>query len=250
MGCQCAKSNEHANMNIESAPPKVAIEGVEEKKEAGEGHSKLLANETVNQSKISNSKMDESKGGKKKKRAKKTGENFDLDLLNLINKVRANPGSYAIEIEQGIAHIKIEEGKLVFAPGEGSSKIALTSGEEAFKKAADKMRALSPAPALEYREDLVIPVPEDPKDWKKQELITSALAKRRNENAGTYSEYLFNMDLGVADPAYSLLLQIVDDSPFKGKRCDNILNKEFKYCGISHQKQGKSKFCCYITFAK
>jgi hypothetical protein len=71
----------------------------------------------------------------------------------------------------------------------------------------------------------------------------------KSDNASKYSECAFNMDLGVSDPETSLLLQVVDDSPFKGKRRDNILNPNFKYVGISFLKQ-KTKFCCYITFAK
>jgi len=57
------------------------------------------------------------------------------------------------------------------------------------------------------------------------------------------------MDLGVSDPETCLLLQIVDDSPFKGKRRDNILNPTMKSVGISFMKQ-KTKFCSYVTFAK
>jgi hypothetical protein len=105
------------------------------------------------------------------------------------------------------------------------------------------------APPLEFREDLVILVPEDHKDWKNNSLITQLLAKKKAENGSKYPECSFNMDLGISDPETSLLLQIVDDSPFKGKRRENILNPKNKYVGISFMKQ-KNKFCCYLTFAK
>jgi hypothetical protein len=251
MGCQCGKANEQANMNIESAPPKVMQE-VENKNDlqSVNTHQKIPPTETANQSRVSNSRMDESKTGGKKKKKKKAAEgNYDIDLLNEINKVRSNPNAFADKIEEAMSRIKTDEGKVVFET-ESGSKIALVQGVEAFKLAANKMRHFTPTNGFEYKEDLIIPVPEDSKDWKKQDLITNSLAKRRNENGGKYSEYLFNMDLGVSDAFYSVLLQIVDDSPFKGKRCDNIMNKDFKYIGISHQKQGKNKFCTYITFAK
>jgi hypothetical protein len=277
MGCQCAKGNEKSNMNLETAPPKLSAD-VETKadnfiepKEVGKNAqpetevkhqpvqqvaagAEVSKVDTVNHSKIEtskieNSKLDESKtAGKKKKKLKKAANNFNEDLLHAINNVRADPSAYASRIEEAILRIRTEEGKLIFE-AEGT-KIALVKGEEAFKAAANKIRGLPPSGPLEFRDDLAIPVPEDSKDWKKQEVIAAALGKRKSDNENKYTDYLFNMDLGVSDPEVSLLLQIVDDSPFKGKRCDNILNRDYKFIGISHQKQGKSKFCCYITIAR
>jgi hypothetical protein len=254
MGCQCSKASEPGSLNIEAAAPKTEAEAGHDKimpVQSGNPNNQNLPTqkmESADVSKISNSKLEESKTGKKKKKAKKAGGDFNNEMLNCINQVRGNPEAYAKKIEEAISKIRMEDGKLIFdADG---SKISLVKGEEAFKAAASKLRALSPVEGLEFRENLVIQVPEDPKDWKKQEQITSALAKRRIENGTNYSEYLFNMDLGVSDPNTSLLLQIIDDSPFKGKRCDNIMNKDMRYIGISHQKPSKSKFCTYITFAQ
>jgi hypothetical protein len=203
----------------------------------------------VNQSRQEASKIDDSKvrGGKKKKKAAKSTENFIEELLNAINRVRANPAEFAKNITDSIGNIKQEEGKIIFdAHG---TKVALVNGESAFLSAGQKLLTLESAAPLELSQDLVIQVPEDHKDWKNNGLITQLLAKKKAENGSKYPECAFNMDLGISDPETSLLLQIVDDSPFKGKRRDNILNPLHRHVGISFMKL-KSKFCCYITFAK
>jgi hypothetical protein len=169
------------------------------------------------------------------------------DLLAAINRVRANPADFQNNIIDNIQNIRSEEGKLIFdAHG---TKVALVGGEEAFKAAANKLCNYQPCPPLEFREDLVINVPEDNKDWKNNTLITQLLSNKKKEVAGRYAECAFNMDMGVSDPELSVLLQIVDDSPFKGKRRENILNPDHRYVGIHYVKQ-KHKFCCYIVFAK
>jgi hypothetical protein len=184
---------------------------------------------------------------KKKKKKAKGSENFVDDLLAAINRVRANPSEFQYNIFDNIQHIRSEEGKLIFdAQG---TKVAVVGGEEAFKASAAKMLNYQPCSALEFRDDLVINVPEDNKDWKNNTLITQLLASKKKEVAGRYAECAFNMDMGVSDPELSVLLQIVDDSPFKGKRRENILNPEHKYVGIHYVKQ-KHKFCCYMVFAK
>ena len=46
----------------------------------------------------------------------------------------------------------------------------------------------------------------------------------------------------------SAVLQIVDDTPFKGQRRSNIQNNQFKYIGISHRKV-EDEYCFYFVFA-
>ena len=204
-------------------------------------------NDTVNQSKNEVSQVDNSRVKSKKKKKAKSNDNFVEELLAAINRVRASPGDFSKTIVDSISHIRPEGEKLIFdADG---TKVAVVQGEAAFKDSANKLLDAHPCEPLELREDLVIPVPEDSKSWKDNKLIAQLLTKMKSDNASKYSECAFNMDLGVSDPETSLLLQVVDDSPFKGKRRDNILNPNFKYVGISFLKQ-KTKFCCYITFAK
>ena len=200
----------------------------------------------MNHSKADASKIDDSRMKRKKKKTK-TPENFPEELLNAINRVRANPSEFIKNIHDNIENIKSEDNKLIFdAQG---TKVALVSGEEAFKSAANKLPSYPSCPPLEFRDDLVINVPEDHKDWKNNTLITQLLSNKKKEVAGKYNECAFNMDMGVSDAELSVLLQIVDDSPFKGKRRENIMNPDNKYIGIHYIKQ-KHKFCVYIVFAK
>ena len=144
-------------------------------------------------------------------------------------------------------NIKVEEGKIIYDAN--GAKVALVKGEEAFINVSNILKSISPLNELDLQSDLSIQIPEDQKEWKNQKSITDLLTKIKIENANKYTEYLFNIDLGVSDPETCLLLQIIDDSPFKGKRRENLLNPNMRYIGINSIKQ-KSKFCTYLIFAK
>lgn len=64
MGCQCAKPQEQTNLNLETAPPK-----------SDEHVNVQVKGESVNISKVENSKVDISKNGKKKKKVTKKKSN-------------------------------------------------------------------------------------------------------------------------------------------------------------------------------
>jgi hypothetical protein len=203
-------------------------------------------NDTVNQSR--DISKDDSKIRKKGGKKKKSTENFVEAFVNVINQIRSNPPVFATKILESIANIKSEEGKLIFDAN--GTKVSLSSGEEIFRNVAEKLMTTDPMSPLEYTDDLVIPVPEDQKEWKDNKLISQLLAKKKSELGGKYSDCVFNMDLGVSEAELSALLQIVDDSPFKGKRRENLLNPNNRFIGISYVSKPKNKFCCYITFAK
>lgn len=254
MGCQCAKSEEtKSNIDLETAPPKTTFED-NGRIEISAKNSLLGAAgyDPVNQSKvdssiINGSRVDDSKSGKRKKKIKKSNENFAEELFKMINIVRQNPSDFAERIEKAIVNIKVEEGGKLIFDADGT-KVALITGSQSFFNVAELLRNTEPAPVLVYKNDLIISVPEDQKEWKIQKTITDLLQKKRADNGNLYQEYVFNMDLGVSDPETCLMLQIIDDSPFKGKRRENILNPKMTSVGISFLKI-KTKFCAYITFA-
>lgn len=172
-----------------------------------------------------------------------------MELLETINRLRGDPESFANKVEDLISKIREDEGKLVFEL-ENGLKIPLLKGETAFRDCAHKLRNMQSMPGLEHRDNLIVPIPEASSDWKKMDLVTANLTKIRSNTVGQYDEINFNIDLGVNDPEISTLLQVVDDSTFKGKRSANLLNRDLKYCGISHAAKGKKSSCTYITFAK
>jgi hypothetical protein len=111
------------------------------------------------------------------------------------------------------------------------------------------MADLPPCDVLEFREDLVIPLPENPKEWKDNKKIAELFGNKKKEVADKYRDCNFILDLEISNPEISLILQIIDDNPFQGKRRENLLNPNNKYIGISCAKV-KTKFCCYIVTAK
>lgn len=176
--------------------------------------------------------------------------NFNNDFLEALNNLRKNPQQFADKVISAISYIKTEEGKSIFEMPNGA-KIALVKGEEAFRECADKLRHNIPKlEPFEFKDDLVISVPEDSKEWKKNDLIVKTLGEMKKNLKDKYTDFYFNLDMGVNEAEMSLVLQIVDDSNFKGRRSSNLLSKDLKYIGISHASKGKKSFCVYVVFAK
>lgn len=205
------------------------------------------------------SKVDESQvkpKGKKKKGTKggaKGGaksEDFAQQVLTMINKVRENPPAYAQVVLDSIVNIQKEEkeGEVKTIFNANGSKVNLNKGEEAFRQVANILMKTAPVDPLEFRDDLLTQLPEDPLLWKNKNAIAEINAKKCLEVANNYGAVKFNMDLGVSDPELTVLLQLVDDSNFKGKRRDNILSPVNKYLGVSYAKQ-KKKFFTILFFA-
>lgn len=170
-------------------------------------------------------------------------------MLELINIIRQDPISYANTIEDSMKNIIVEEGKddedrpkIIYKK---KVKVALTRGRPAFEEAAEKLRMMDPLPPLERREDLCIPLPEtedeirDPSYLKNQVKIL-----RESTNVD-----IFFKDL-IKKPDVSALLLIVDDGGKNpGRKRDAVLNREFKYVGISSKFVGTT-FVAYYAFSK
>jgi len=129
-------------------------------------------------------------------------------------------------------------------------KVALNRGEPAFREFAQKLRGMQPLSPLEAREDLKVPINEDPQKWTDKALISEAVNKQKAsiKETSSYKTFNFHFDVGSPQAEISFILQLVDDTPFKGSRQRNIVNPEFKYVGISTLKI-KNKNCGYFLFA-
>jgi hypothetical protein len=200
----------------------------------------------VDDSKVDNSKL------KKKKKKKVKKDNFDQEMIDLINNLRTNPKSLIPAIEEVIQHIKPNPsgkgGDFVFEK-EGHQKSSLLRGEPAFRETIEQLLKAKPLPELKFAEDIIVKVPEASAEWTKREIISQLLSEKKKENENKYIQNGFHFDLGTSDPVISLVLQVVDDNNFKGQRRNNLLSPSFKFIGISHKASGKTKFCTYLTFA-
>jgi hypothetical protein len=166
-------------------------------------------------------------------------------MLNLINKIREDPVSYADIIEDSIKNI-IEEpnDNEIRKIYKRKVKVALTRGEEAFREAAELLRCMPSLPPLEFKNEICVPLPENEEEIKDSSYLKEQV-KIIRENANID---VFYKDL-VKIPEVSALLMIVDDSGKNpGRKRDAVLSKDFKYIGITSKFIGKV-FIAYFTFS-
>ena len=174
--------------------------------------------------------------------------NYPQKMLELINKIREDPVSYADIIEDSILNILEDQNeedenkpKIIYKK---KVKVALTRGEPAFKEAAEKLRNLTSLPPLEFKNDICVPLP----DIEEEIRNPSYLKEHVNILRKTEKIDVFFKDL-IKIPEVSALLMIVDDnSKNPGKKRQAVLNKNFKYIGISSKFIGKT-FIAYFTFS-
>ena len=174
---------------------------------------------------------------------------YSEKMLSLINKIREDPVSYADVIEDSIQNIIEEQDKddetktrIIYKK---KVKVALNRGESAFHEAADELRNMNSLPPLELKSDICVPLPEDEEEIKDSSYLREQVKILR----ATTNIDVFFKDL-IKIPEVSALLMIVDDSGKNpGKKRQAVLNKDFKYIGISSKFIGKT-FIAYFAFSK
>ena len=245
MGCQCnnqkeehtseiSKDNENMDDNNEQ---KDEIFGLSNQ-DGLDPENLIEVNENENDNQLSHKNED--------KNAKYA--DYPKKMLELINKIRANPSSYADIVLNGINNIIINQDfdetkpKIIY---KNKVKVALSKGEQAFHEAAEILKEMQPLPPLEFKDEICVPVPETEEELNDH----SYLKKQINIIQENNNIDLFFKDL-VKLPEVSTLLMIVDDNEKNpGKKRNALLNEEFKYIGISNKFIGK-KFVAYFTFSK
>ncbi len=185
---------------------------------------------------------------KKKKKDNQLDPNFDKLLFEAINKVRADPSAWSEKVLEMIQHIQkdAKSGKLFLSPKEGT-KIGLINGEEGIKQAAFILKNTKPMQALQLSEALLVELPQNPEMRFKKEGMLEVLEKLKEKPNLNAKNIFFNVDKGIYDPLLCLMTQIIDDTNFKGKRRENILNPNFTQIGITSSKD--EHFGCYLTFS-
>ena len=170
-------------------------------------------------------------------------------IVEFINKVRADPVSYADIIEDSMQYIIKEKDennptneRILFNK---KIKAALNKGESVFKEAAQYLRSLTPLPPLEFNKDKCIPLPEnehelnDPNFFKGQ---VKLIRERTSVN-------VFFKDF-IKIPEVSGLLMFVDDTnKNEGKKRLALLDKDLKYIGVTSKFIG-NKFIAYFALSK
>ena len=262
MGCQCNKQNEEEQ---EDELKKDSLDGMndvfkednnfnnkeeifnlnneeENHEEHKENDAKLKGSNNKNQpDEDYNERLTEEKNAKY--------GNYPEKMLDIINRIREDPASYADYIEDSIKNIVEEidkkdetKTKLIYKK---KVKVALTRGEIAFREAAEKLRNMEPVPPLELNENIIIPLPETEEEIKDPTFLKEQVkALRENTNIDLFFKDLIKL------PEVSALLMVVDDSVKNpGRKRQAILNKDFKYVGINSHFIGKT-FVAYFAFSK
>ena len=262
MGCQCNKKNEEEQ---EDELKKDSLDGMndvfkednnfnnkeevfglnneeENHEEQKENDAKLKGSNNKNQpDEDYNERLAEEKNAKY--------GNYPEKMLDIINRIREDPASYADYIEDSIKNIVEEtdkedetKTKLIYKK---KVKVALTRGEIAFREAAEKLRNMEPVPPLELNENIIIPLPETEEEIKDPTFLKEQVkALRENTNIDLFFKDLIKL------PEVSALLMVVDDSVKNpGRKRQAILNKDFKYVGINSHFIGKT-FVAYFAFSK
>ena len=264
MGCQCANKEEENKSEIlkEQNEEYEQDDNNNRNSNSKEGIFNLEeSNQEQNQEKSPSQNQDNEKENSNEneyqenepKKIKQDKNNKYLDypekMLNLINIIRSDPASYADIIEDSIQNITEEQDRndesktrIIYKK---KVKVALNRGEIAFKDAADELRNMEPLPPLELKDDICVPLPEEEAEIKDSSYLREQVkVLREKTNIDVFFKDLIKI------PEVSALLMIVDDSEKNpGKKRQAVLNKDFKYIGISSKFIGKT-FIAYFAFSK
>ena len=227
MGCQCSKSPEdqnsefiytnNINYNLLSDS-----RNINKKDQIEENENNF---QTIDSNKLNNDEIINI--------SKKQCEEYPNKILSIINQIRENPKTYSDIIKNSIKNIRQEESKdgsdKVRFIYENNLKILLFRGKEAFIEAAEILKEKEPIEPLQFKNEICIPLPEKVEDINNSNYIKEQV-KKINEK---YHINAFYKDK-IIDPDIAVLMMIVDDSTKNpGKKRETILNKKFKYIGIS-----------------
>ena len=247
MGCQCANKEEENKSEIlkeqneeyeqddnnnRNSNSKEGIFNLEESNQEQNQEKSPSQNQDNEKENSNENEYQENEPKKIKQDKNNKYSDYPEKMLNLINIIRSDPASYADIIEDSIQNITEEQDRndesktrIIYKK---KVKVALNRGEIAFKDAADELRNMEPLPPLELSSYL-----------REQVKVL-----REKTNIDVFFKDLIKI------PEVSALLMIVDDSEKNpGKKRQAVLNKDFKYIGISSKFIGKT-FIAYFAFSK
>ena len=146
-----------------------------------------------------------------------TISSFNTNLLKYINLARTKPYEFADHIIDSIKYIKVNEktgkGNEFIFNKDDTCKVNLIKGKSAFIEAAEILAMQDCLTPLEFKEDLIIEIPNDKKLFIDKTYIEEYLNKKLDSLE--YKLLGFHFDLGVSDPLTCVVLQIVDDNVLK-----------------------------------
>jgi hypothetical protein len=178
-------------------------------------------------------------------------KDFKTNMLDLINEARSNPVEFSTIVKEykNLIHLDINNKPFIEIKDKSLQRINLIKGEAAFDDLVASLHSILPLSPFNYKNELELSI--DTENGSKREKITELLSKQSQDLASEYKSFGFHLDSDVKDPELSVILQLVDDSSFKGLRRNNLLSYNFNCIGISHTDLNNTdKFYVYLVFAK
>ena len=170
-------------------------------------------------------------------------DNYSKYLLEQINKIRADPQSFIGVIEDSKDNIKKDRNGRIYY--NGKIKIALSEGEPTFNEAVEYLKNCEPMEGLEFSPLLTPEMPSNLEELKNKNYLRKKVEKMISNKININSYW---KDI-IKDPEISFLLMIVDDNSEKrGRKRNDILNKDMKYIGIS-SIEINGRFVSYIVLS-
>ena len=260
MGCQCTDKEEESKNEILQKEKNADIEQYQEDNnnfDPKEGFFDLKNQNTDRIANLGEEKKEETEKEENNNQNEKTSAeksikyaDYPEKMLSLINNIREDPVSYADIIEESIENIKEEQDKddetrtrIIYKK---KVKVALNRGEAAFREAIEELRNMDSLPPLILKKEICVPLPDEEYEIKDSSYLREQvkIIRESNNNIDVFFKDLIKV------PEVSALLMIVDDSGKNpGKKRQAVLNKDFKYIGITSKFIGKS-FIAYFSFSK
>ena len=172
--------------------------------------------------------------------------------MNCLNEFRKNPKSYVEKINQHLAFVvanqdaKTKDKCPFIYENKGVVKVALQKGKDAFDLAIATISKLNPLPPVEFVDELKLNFSEDPKKWADVKNLNDLFREKSAQFSSKYDGFKLHHDTGIADPEVAFILQLVDDSPFKTKRQQNICNPDARFVGINYKREEKTIVSTYV----
>jgi hypothetical protein len=245
------KSEENITSNVSMRKSKAPIEIKHDIKSIQTISSKTQEDMIKIKRKIFPSERNSLNTSNKAKSIRRTkSRNFKTSLFELINEARSYPLEFIDRIKEYKAYIKTENNKPFIEIKEKMlQRINLIKGEAAFDDLIATLHSILPLQPYVYKEELEIPI--DKENVTKREKLTELLSKQSKDLADKFKSFSFHLDSDVKDPELSLILQLVDDSSFKGRRRSNLLSHNFNCIGITTTDiSNDNKFYVYLVFAQ
>ena len=168
---------------------------------------------------------------------------FSKFMFESINKIRANPQSFIMNLKNAINNIAYDKkGNLYY---NGNIKVALSKGKLAFEEAISFLEKARPMKPLIYKKELCVDIPEKQKDFESGDYLRKIINKMVMKGISVRA---FWRDI-IKDPQINFLLVVVDDNFIRrGAKRKDILNPDMKYIGINSASMGDN-FVCYTVLS-